>query len=184
MPVPNPLPYAERKYRKNSFPTPSGKIEFRSRLLEKHADTFGYDPLPIYLPPKYSRESNPDLAAEYPLILNTGSRLPMFVHTRTFRLPWTVHLRPEPSADLNPDDANSIGIKQGDHIRLSTPKASIMVKANLTQVVQPGVVHMYHGYAVADANSLIEADYVDPISGFPGFKALLCRVEKVKNAEN
>jgi len=184
MPVPNPLPYAETKYRKNGFPTPSGKMEFRSLLLEKHADAFGYDGLPIYSSPKYSRESTPDLATEYPFILNTGSRLPMFVHSRTFRLPWTTRLRPEPSADLNPDDGGRLGIKQGDQIRLSTAKASITVKANLTGIVQPGVIHMYHGYAEADINSLIEADYLDPISGFPGFKALLCNVEKANEAEN
>jgi anaerobic selenocysteine-containing dehydrogenase len=108
----------------------------------------------------------------------------MFVHTRTFRLPWTTRLRPEPSADLNPDDGDRLGIKQGDQIKLSTAKASITVKANLTGIVQPGVIHMYHGYAKADVNSLIEADYLDPISGFPGFKALLCKVEKVKESEN
>jgi len=182
--VPNPIPFVEKKYRKNGFPTPSGKMEFRSLVLEKHSKEFGYDPLPVYRPPKYSRESTPNLAGTYPLILNTGSRLPMFVHTRTFRLPWTIRLRPEPSADLNPGDGNRLGIEQGDLVRLSTPKASIVVKANLTGMVQPGVVHMYHGYAHADVNSLIEADYVDPISGFPGFKALLCKVEKVKNAED
>jgi anaerobic selenocysteine-containing dehydrogenase len=159
-------------------------MEFRSLLLEKHTDAFGYDSLPVYHPPKCSNESSPDLAGEYPFILNTGSRLPMFVHTRTFRLPWTARLRPDPSADLNPDDGKRLGIKQGDHIRIATPKGSIRVKANLTRIAQPGVIHMYHGYADADVNSLIAADYVDPISGFPGFKALLCRVEKVSGVEN
>jgi hypothetical protein len=38
---------------------------------------------------------------------------------------------------------------------------------------------MYHGYSAADVNSLLEADYLDPVSGFPGFKALLCSVTKV-----
>jgi hypothetical protein len=38
---------------------------------------------------------------------------------------------------------------------------------------------MYHAYPEADVNSLIDADYLDPISGFPGFKGLLCRVERV-----
>ena len=38
---------------------------------------------------------------------------------------------------------------------------------------------MYHGYSHADVNQLIEADYLDPISGYPGYKSLLCKVEKV-----
>ena len=53
------------------------------------------------------------------------------------------------------------------------------MKANLTEATQPGVVHMYHAYPQADVNALIEPDYVDPISGFPGFKGLLCKVERV-----
>jgi hypothetical protein len=38
MPVPNPLPVTFKKYEKNGFPTPSGKMEFSSSILEKHSD--------------------------------------------------------------------------------------------------------------------------------------------------
>jgi anaerobic selenocysteine-containing dehydrogenase len=135
--------------------------------------------LPVYTPPKHSREATPELAKEYPFILNTGSRLPMFVHTRTFRLSWTRSLRPDfPSADLNPADAARLNLKQGDAVRLATPKGAIEVKVNLTEMVQPGVVHMYHGYAAADVNTLLDADYLDPLSGYPGFKSALCKVER------
>ena len=44
----------------------------------------------------------------YPFIINTGSRLPMFIHTRTFRLPWTKSLRPDPAADINREDAEAL----------------------------------------------------------------------------
>ena len=43
---------------------------------------------------------------------------------------------------------------------------------------------MFHAYSQADVNTLIEADYVDPVSGFPGFKSLLCKVEKVEGQKN
>ena len=178
MPVPHPLPPKERKYESGGFATPSGRLEFVSQRLGKYTESHGYDALPTYRPPRHSPDGSPDLAAEYPLVLNTGSRLPMFIHGRTFRLPWTRSLRPEPAADLNPADAVPLGIAQGDDIRLSTPKGAIQVKANLTEAAQPGVVHMYHAYPEADVNALIEPDYVDPISGFPGFKGLLCKVER------
>jgi anaerobic selenocysteine-containing dehydrogenase len=178
--VPNPVRAPEKKYVTKGFKTPSGKLEFKSKVLEKYAGRPGFEALPVYAPPRSSKEADPELAKDYPFILNTGSRLPMFVHTRTFRLSWTRSLRPDfPSADLNPGDAARLGIKQGDEIRIATPKDGIEVKANLTQMVQPGVVHMYHGHAAADANSLLAADYLDPLSGFPGYKSLLCKVEKV-----
>ena len=34
-------------------------------------------------------------------------------------------------------------------------------------------------YPDADVNTLIEGDYLDPISGFPGYKSLLCAVKRV-----
>jgi anaerobic selenocysteine-containing dehydrogenase len=178
--VPNPMKLPEKKYLKQGFKTPSGKMEFKSKVLKKYEGRPGFEAIPVYRPPKYSRESAPELAQEYPFILNTGSRLPMYVHTRTFRLTWTNSLRPNhPAADISPADAARLGIKQDDAIRISTPKDAIVVKANLTQMVQPGVIHMYHGHSEADVNVLFEGDYLDPLSGYPGFKSALCKVEKV-----
>ena len=104
----------------------------------------------------------------------------MFVHSRTFRLGWTRSLRPDPMVDINPQDAQERGIAQEDWVSLSTPRGSMKVKANLTEMVPPGVVNMYHDYPEASVNLLVEPDYRDPISGFPGFKSLLCEVKKVK----
>jgi len=178
--APNPMKLPEKKYLESGFKTPSGKMEFKSRVLEQYQGQPGFEALPVYTPPKYSRESTPELALEYPFILNTGARLPMFVHTRTYRLTWTNSLRPNhPAADINPADAGRLGIKQDEAMRISTPKDAIVVKANLTQMVQPGVIHMYHGHEKADVNLLLEGDYLDPLSGYPGFKSALCKVEKV-----
>ena len=163
-----------RKYEKSGFHTPSGKMEFTSMTLKEA----GLDPLPKYEEPKLSPRSTPEVAKEFPLILTTGARLPMFIHSRTFRVPWLRRLRPDPMVDMNPRDADERGIFSGDWVELSTPRRSIRVKANLTEIVPPGVVNMLYGYPQADVNELIEPDYLDPISGFPGFKSLLCQVNK------
>ncbi|MEE9420879.1 MAG: molybdopterin dinucleotide binding domain-containing protein, partial [Desulfatiglandaceae bacterium] len=138
----------------------------------------GLDPLPRYQEPRLSPRSAPDLAKEFPLILTTGARLPMYVHSRTFRVPWLRSLHPDPTVDINPVDAEERGISPGDWVALSTSRASIRVRANLTEIVPPGTINIYHGYPGADVNQLIEPDYVDPISGYPGFKSLLCEVRK------
>lgn len=179
MPVPDPLPVTFKKYEKNGFPTPSGKMEFTSSILEKYSDRPGIDPLPVYAEPRLSPVSAPDVAANYPLILGTGTRLPMFIHSRTFRLPWTRSLRRDAAVDLNPADARRFDISTGDMVELSTPYGSIKVKANVTELAAPGVAHMYHDYPEADVNTLLPGDYLDPISGFPGYKASLCSVKKL-----
>ena len=124
--------------------------------------------------------STPEVAADYPLVLGAGSRLPMFVHSRAFRLSWTRSLRRDAMVDLNPADGARYGIAQGDLVELSTPTgAAIQVKANLSELVPSGVAQMYHDYPEADVNSLLPGDYLDPISGFPGYKASLCAVKKI-----
>jgi anaerobic selenocysteine-containing dehydrogenase len=182
MPVPNAILPSFKKYEKDGFPTPSGKMEFSSMLLEKYSDRPGIDGLPVYNEPARSPVSSADLAKDYPFVLNTGSRLPMFVHSRTFRLPWTRSLRRDAAVDMNPTDAARLGIAQGDLVELSSPQGSIEVKANVTALVQSGTVHMYHSYPEANVNALIPADYLDPVSGFPGFKASLCAVKKIEPA--
>jgi len=174
-------PFKYKKYEEEGFHTPSGKVEFASEVIRKLQPSC--TPLPEYKPPGLSKETQPELAKEYPFTLNTGSRLPMYHHSRTFRLPWIRSLRALPSADLNKDDAASLGIGQGDEICISTPKGQIKLKTNISEMVQAGVVSVYHDYAAADVNTLIEADYLDPISGFPGFKSLLCKVEKAGGQE-
>jgi anaerobic selenocysteine-containing dehydrogenase len=182
MRVPNVPAPTFKRYEKTGFPTPSGKMEFASSVLEQHAGMPGLEPLPVYREPDLSPTSTPEIAEEFPLVLGTGSRLPMFIHSRTFRLPWTRSLRPAPMADLNPATALRLGIAQGDRIELSTPRGSVQVLANLTELAHPESVHMFHDYPDADINSLLPGDYLDPISGFPGYKSSLCSVRKVAAA--
>lgn len=164
------------KYRESGFPTPSGKMEFTSLVLKEA----GMEPLPVYKEPKQSPLSTPELAGEYPLILTTGARLPMFMHSRMYRVPWARKLRPDPMVDINPKDAQARGLVPGEWVMLASPRGSIRVRANVTELVPPGVVSMYHGLPSADANELIEPDYRDPISGYPGYKSLLCEVKKLQ----
>ena len=112
------------------------------------------------------------------MILTTGARLPTTVHSRTNRLPWLQRLRPDHGVDINPLDAGTRGIGQGDGVNVSTRRGHMSLRANLTHAVPPGVVNIAHGNPQADVNLLIEPDYLDPVSGFPGFKSHLCEVQK------
>jgi anaerobic selenocysteine-containing dehydrogenase len=164
-----------QKYKTMGFPTPSGKMEFCSSILAEA----GYDGLPVYNEPLHSPMATPEIAERFPLVLTTGSRLPMFFHSRTFRLPWTRELRPDPLVEIHPLDAAARKIGEGDTVSLSTPKGSITVKAKLTERVPVGTAAIYHDIPGADINELIFPDYRDPLSGYPGFKSLLCQISRV-----
>jgi anaerobic selenocysteine-containing dehydrogenase len=178
--VPAPGPEVFRKYeqgqlrpdRKPGFNTPSGKIELSCARLQEH----GFDPLPTYREPLESPLSTPLVAKQFPLVLNTGSRVPMFTHSKLRELPSLRALMPDAVVNLHPNDA--AGISQGDEVELESPHGRIRLKARITDVVLPGVVDVSHGWAEANVNELVPRHF-DPVTGFAPFKEGLCRVRKV-----
>lgn len=59
---------------------------------------------------------------------------------------------------------------------------SLDMMAVVTTSCLKGVVNVYHGAENGDINLLLDDTYIDPISGFPGFKSYCCRIVK-KEAE-
>ncbi|HEY8362939.1 MAG TPA: molybdopterin-dependent oxidoreductase [Tissierellaceae bacterium] len=160
---------------KPGFTTPTGKVEFASEILRK----YGFDPLPVYKEPTYSPVSTPDVYKEFPLIMNSGNRVPIYTHSKERDLPWLNNIMPEPIVRLNPKDARERGLSDGDMVRITSPvnREGIVAKLQISNIVKPGVIDMFHGWSNANINLLIPRDF-DKISGFPPFKEGLCQVEK------
>ncbi len=169
--IPGKEPYRAGDNTAFGYATPTGKFELTSEILRKH----GFDPLPVYRPSE--DESDSEL---YPLKLTAGGRLPYHFHSRFQNSAIKKIFRPDSMADLNPKDAKALKIQQGDPICISTVAGSIVLKANLTHTVESGAVFVYQDYPDADVNSIIPPEHLDPISGFPGYRSLRCRVERVK----
>ena len=179
MPVRDPLPAPDRQYLERGFPTPSGKMEFVSSVLERLGPRIGADALP-----PGARRAGAPRPGRRPATMRSSSTPGRACRCSSTRAPtstaWTRGLRPRPAADLNPADARALGIAQDDRVELSTPSGSIRVLANLTELARPGVVHMYHGHPEADVNLLLDPDELDPICGLSGLPVGACRIEKVR----
>lgn len=169
--VPGVEPYVPGTLLERGLNTPSGKFELWSQAIERHP---GFDPLPTYRPPY---EDRPD--GDLPMVLSSSPRLPNALHSRLHKVPWNRSLRPEPMADLHPEDGAALGIAQGDWVELTTHRGSIRMRANLTWKAERGVVCCYHGYAEADVNELTDNEILDPYSGFPCFRETRVAVRKV-----
>ncbi len=181
-----------RKYEEHGFPTSTGKVELYSKVLEQ----LGYDPLPFYEEPPESPISTPEIAREYPLILNTGGRfMPMF-HSEHRQ--WGIGMRerhPDPLTDIHPDTAQKLGISDGDWVYIETRRGRIKQKAHLNSGILHNVVNVeaswwfpemdgaepsLHGLWESNANvlTLDDPDSCDPLTGGWCNRALLCRVYK------
>ncbi len=170
----NPEP-DEHGYLRNGFGTPTGKVEFVSTILEEA----GYEGLPVYDEPYWSPVSTPEVAQEYPLVLTSGARSATFTHSQGRQFTSSTRREPEPMLQINPVDAATRKIEEGDGVRISSPLGAISMKARVTDMVLPGVVSAPHGWAVADVNLLIPDAGLDPISGFPPFRSSLCQVQRL-----
>lgn len=174
--IPGFKPYVPGENTKYGYNTPTGKYELKSTIIEKYS-AWNLEPLPVYKPSLDEGDEE-----SYPFIMTSGGRLPNAFHSRLHNVGWTRALRPEPAADINPEDAKKLRIKQDDTIELVTRNGAITVKANLTYTVLKGVVHMYHGYREADVNAVIGRLHLDPYSGFPGYRTVRCAVRKKVSA--
>jgi anaerobic selenocysteine-containing dehydrogenase len=165
----------EKHYEKTGFQTPSGKVEIASSTLAEHR----FDPLPVYREPPESPLSRPDLAVSYPLVMTSGARVMAYTHSQFRNIPRLRKMMPEPLADIHPSDAAPRSIKSGDTVIIATPRASIRMKANVTDTILPGVVSLPHHWPdEANVNLLVDDRTLDPISGFIPCKSQLCQVMK------
>ncbi|MFH1491527.1 MAG: molybdopterin-dependent oxidoreductase [Pseudomonadota bacterium] len=150
---------------KPGFDTTSGKIEAVSLVLKK----YGYPSLCEYKEPL---ETTP----EYPLILLTGTRIPYIAHSKWREdSPWLFELQRDPLLTIHPKNAAELDIQDGDDAILETAYGKVRVKIKPTIMVPPGIVGIMHGWAKANVNELIPRKF-DPISGFPPYKEVPCRV--------
>lgn len=164
-----------KAYEQTGFDTPSGKVEIASSILAQH----GHDPLPTYEEPVVSPVSRPDLAESYPLVMTTGAKTIIYTNSQYRQLKRLRQALPDALVEINPADAEERGVKTGDTVNISSPWGSATVKAKVTDIVIPGVVHVLHHWPdKANINLLISGENLDPISGFAPFKSQLCQVTK------
>ena len=163
-----------RQYEQTGFGTVSGKVEFKSGMLEQ----LGFEGLPVYEEPSVSPVSTPELFEQYPLILTTGNRVPWYVHSKYRHTPWLNQFMPEPLIRMSHEDAEARGLADGDRARMFNQLGEIQAKVEVTNMLHPGNVEILHGWEQANSCLLIDRTF-DPISGFPTFKDALCEIEKV-----
>jgi anaerobic selenocysteine-containing dehydrogenase len=164
-----------QNYLDHGFNTPSGKVEIYSERLVQ----YGYDPLPKHKEPLESPVSNPELARAYPLSLLTGTRITHYWQSSFRNLPGPAKLYPEPLVEINDDLAKKLAIKDGDKVNVETLRGTITIKATVTKYIRPDVVSIPLGWEKSNVNALTSYEGRDPITGYPAFKSILCRISKV-----
>ena len=115
----------------------------------------------------------------------------------TRRCSWLVEAEPQVFAELDPELAKKRGIGNGDVVRVSSARGSLLAKAIVTNRFQPmnangKTVHMiglpwHFGWLVpkrgGDSANLLTAAVGDPNSAIPESKAFMVNIEKMPDQD-
>jgi anaerobic dimethyl sulfoxide reductase subunit A len=165
----------------NPFPTPSGKIEIYSKEIAD-LDDQKLPPIPKYI--EAWEGPNDPLRTKYPLQLITthGFRR---THSQFDNVPWLRELYVQ-AITINTGDAQVRSIKGGDRVRVFNDRGQMIIVANVTERIMPGVVEIPQGaWYNPDENAVdrggsanvLTRDGVETAAAFPSNSALV-QVEK------
>lgn len=130
----------------NPLDTPSGKIEIFSEVVQEFADTWElaedeqFSGLPMYIPEWYGVET---VTEEFPLLL-TGFHYRGRQHSSWGNVEVLEQANPQ-EAWINPSDAESYGIEQGNTVSVRNQYGETQLLARVTPRIVPGTVAIPQG---------------------------------------
>lgn len=128
-----------------------------------------------FVPADYA--SPPDMPdEEYPLTLSSG-RVLYHWHTGTMtrRVGTSMNHVPESFVTIHPEMADKLGISDGEYVRVQSRQGEIVVKSNVENTSDPGVVFIPMHFPQGAINKLTQHE-LDPTSYIPQYKVTSVRV--------
>ncbi len=115
----------------------------------------------------------------FPMVLSTG-RVLYHWHggEMTRRAKGLLEVYGEALVELNPDDAEKLGVDGKKTVRVTSRRGSITAQAWVTERVPPGMVYANFHFPEASANELTHAS-LDPVAKIPEYKVTAVKVELV-----
>jgi len=152
------------------------------------------------LPTRYESIQVKDYSKDYPLILTSGRLVEYEGGGAESRSnPWLAELQQHMFVEMNPRDANNIGVEDGQNVWLESPEGSkVLIKAMVTPRVAAGVAFMpfhfgghFEGkdllskypkgaepYILGEAANTAMTYGYDSVTQMQETKATLCRITK------
>lgn len=115
---------------------------------------------------------------KYPLLLTTGRILSQYNVGAQTRRTQNVAWHPEDVVEIHPHDAEERGIKEHDWVGINSRAGETVLRAKITERVQPGVIYTTFHHPESGAN-VITTDNSDWATNCPEFKVTAVQVTRV-----
>jgi formate dehydrogenase major subunit len=152
--------------------THPGELYLHSRLWQ--------EPLIGPRAPFHTVEFEPpvdELNEQYPIRLTTGRHLDSF-NTGAQSERYPSPLRRDATIDLSPEDAERYRVREGERVRVSSRRGSVVAPVRFDPGLRPGLAFLSVHFHEQVATNELTIDAVDPKSGTSEFKATEIRIEK------
>ena len=118
---------------------------------------------------------------EYPIILSTGRALYHYnVMTRYSNA--LDGILPHELVEICAEDAAKYGLEDGDFMRVTSRRGSVVGRAKITERVKPGLIYMTFHFSETPVNQLTSAHY-DPITKTAEYKVTAVNIKKVNKLD-
>jgi formate dehydrogenase major subunit len=118
---------------------------------------------------------------EYPFMLTTGRRLDSY-NTGVQTGGYTNPMRKGETADISPEDAERLQLADGDLVRVSSRRGTLVAPARIDHSLRPGLVFMTFHFQDEVSVNVLTIDATDPLSGTAEFKACAVSLVPVRSA--
>ena len=119
---------------------------------------------------------------DYPFVMNTGRQLYHWhTGTMTRRASGLDQREPTPIMEINPADAAALGVADGDLVRVTSRRNSLVISCRISERVAPGQVFVPFHFREAAAN-LLTNPVLDPYAKMAELKCCAVRIEPVEAA--
>ncbi len=122
-----------------------------------------------------------ELTEEFPLRLTTGRRLDSY-NTGVQSGGYSSPMRRGETIDLSPEDAERLGVADGEVVRVTSRRGSVEAPARVDRGLRPGLAFMTLHFPDQVETNVLTIDATDPKSGTAEFKASAVRVERLDPA--
>jgi anaerobic selenocysteine-containing dehydrogenase len=169
-----------KKYLPSGFKTPSGKVELALSQAEK---------LKLSALPQFSGLPEKD-HKDFPLVL-TSAKSRFYLHSSYRWLKELREKRKHPTAQIHPETAEKLGIKDGDAVIIETCEGEITQTAQVTDAIHPKVINASYGWwfpeaepesqhdwKTANFNMLTSMETLGKEFGTPNLKGIGCRIRR------
>jgi assimilatory nitrate reductase catalytic subunit len=129
------------------------------------------------------RASGDPVDDQFPVFLTTGRVVSQYLSgTQTRRIGALVDQHPAPQVEIHPRLAETLGVKTGDLVTVTTRRSEMTVPALVVKTIRPDTVFIpYHWPGRRSANLLTHRT-LDPRSKIPEYKVSACRLRKAEGA--